>query len=200
MASTWCTLNCRVTATSRHKPRPRVSARKTPINVSGGSFERRFAYTIASADSRQKPNMPPYGAFSGSPMRRPTHTPVMAACPSAALKNAIRRATTRWLSPPSNGASNITETNPRTRNGYSKRSRIVCRVRRVRGVRRVRRVREVRDAIGDAPYLLGIVRYHQRRHLALEGLQRRVEPASRGFIQTACRLVQNQELRQRIQS
>ena len=38
---------------------------------------------------------------------------------SAALKNAIRRATTRWLSPPSKGASSRTHRKPRTRNGYS---------------------------------------------------------------------------------
>ena len=41
--------------------------------------------------------MPPYGALSGSPSSRPIATPVSAAWPSAALKNAIRRVTTRWL-------------------------------------------------------------------------------------------------------
>ncbi len=92
------------------------------MSVSFGSLERRFAYTIASADSSEKPNMPPYGAFSGSPMSSPTQTPVIAACPSAALKNAIRLATTRWLIPPSNGASRTTHRKPRTRNGYSKKS------------------------------------------------------------------------------
>ena len=111
--STWWTLNCRVTTTSRQRPRPSVSAWKTPISVSGGSVAWRLTKTIASVDSRQKPNMPPYGAFSGSPSSRPIATPVSAAWPSAALKNAMRRVTTRWLRPPSIGASTSTQRKPR---------------------------------------------------------------------------------------
>jgi hypothetical protein len=76
--------------------------------------------TIASVDSRQKPNIPPYGALSGSPSSRPMATPVSAAWPRAALKKAILRVTTRWLRPPSIGASTITQKKPRMRNGYWK--------------------------------------------------------------------------------
>ncbi len=47
-------------------------------------------------------------------------TPVSAACPSAALKNAIRRVTTRWLNPPRIGARTSTQRKPRIRNGYWK--------------------------------------------------------------------------------
>ena len=95
-----------------------MSAWKTPIRVSGGSVACRLAYTMPSVVSRQNPNMPPYGALSGSPSSRPIATPVSAAWPSAALKNAIRRVTTRWLSPPSMGARISTQKNPRMRNGY----------------------------------------------------------------------------------
>ena len=62
--------------------------------------------------------MPPYGALSGSPISRPSATPVIAAWPSAALKKAMRRVTTRWLTPPRIGASTSTQKKPRTRNGY----------------------------------------------------------------------------------
>ena len=58
-ASTWWMLNRLVTATSRQIPSPRVRERKTPISVSSGSEARRFTYVIASAESRQKPKMPP---------------------------------------------------------------------------------------------------------------------------------------------
>ena len=56
----------------------------------------------------------------GSPSSRPMERPVSAACPSAVLKNAIRRATTTWLSPPSSGASTRMERKPRAVNEYSK--------------------------------------------------------------------------------
>ena len=55
----------------------------------------RFTNTMASVAIRQNPNIPPYGEFNGSPMSSPMATPVSAAWPSAALKNAIRRVTTR---------------------------------------------------------------------------------------------------------
>ena len=118
--STWWMLKLRVTATSRQMPRPRVRARNTPISVSGGRLERRLTYTIPSAESRQNAKIPPYGALSGSPSSSAIERPVSAACPRAALKKAIRRATTRWLKPPSSGASTSTQSTPRTRNAYWK--------------------------------------------------------------------------------
>jgi hypothetical protein len=47
-------------------------------------------------------------------------SPVSAACPSAVLKKAMRRATTRWLIPPSSGAMRSTARMPRVMKGYSK--------------------------------------------------------------------------------
>ena len=41
------------------------------MSVSGGSVACRFTYTMPSVESRQKPNIPPYGALSGSPRSRP---------------------------------------------------------------------------------------------------------------------------------
>ena len=58
-ASIWWMLKRLVTATSRQMPSPSVMERNTPISVSVGSAARRFAYTIATAHSRQKPKMPP---------------------------------------------------------------------------------------------------------------------------------------------
>ena len=80
--------------------------------------------------------MPPYGALSGSPSSRPIATPVSAAWPSAALKNAIRRVTTRWLTPPRIGASTSTQRKPRTRNGYWKSLGQRCRAAPARRSRR----------------------------------------------------------------
>jgi hypothetical protein len=88
--------------------------------VSEGRADRRFTYTIASVERRQNPNIPPYGVFSGSPSSNPTDTPVRAAWPSVALKNARRRETTRWLKPPRIGVSRRTPKKPRIRNGYWK--------------------------------------------------------------------------------
>jgi translation elongation factor EF-4 len=78
--------------------------------------------TITSADRKQKPKMPPYAALSGSPRTIPMVSPVSAACPSAAEKKERRRATTRWLMPPSNGASRQTARSPRTKKAYWKTS------------------------------------------------------------------------------
>ena len=83
--------------------------------------------------------------------------------------------------------------NPRTRNGYSKTIG--------HGVvgSAVKRSVEGGHAIGDAPHLLGVVRHHQHRHLALQRLQRVVEPARGAFVEAAGGLVENQQLWQRIQ-
>ena len=53
--STWCTLNWRVSRTSRHSPSPSVSAWNTPISVSGGSVAWRLTYTIAERREQAEP-------------------------------------------------------------------------------------------------------------------------------------------------
>ena len=136
--------------------------------------------------------MPPYGALSGSPRSRPIATPVSAAWPSAALKNAIRRVTTRWLSPPRIGAriehaekaadeERILEVgrqpallrqpaDPGVEGGHrllrpdgKQREHPVERQRLRRRPFGDDRAIEHRHAIGDAADLLEVVRHHEHR-------------------------------------
>ena len=61
------------------------------------------------------------------------------------------------------------------------------------------RVRQVHHTIRDAPHLLTIVGHHQDRHLPLQGRKRLLEPACGPFVEATPRLIENQQLGQRIE-
>ena len=63
----------------------------------------------------------------------------------------------------------------------------------------VRRGQFSRHAIGDAAHLVGIVRHHQHRHLALQRHAASRRAIARRLRRAAGRLVENQQLGQRIE-